>query len=98
MIDPSLWFPDELTEDATYQKGAGQTTIRVHFFTPFSTTLVGETPVANPNPRVLVEDSDVAGIDKTATFTIRGTLYHILEIRPDGTGVTEVQLSQDPRA
>ncbi len=70
------------------------TTITGVFDNAFEVVLKG---IATTAPMVLVKDSDVVGIAKKDTFTNTDTsvVYYVVDMHPDGTGMTYVILSQN---
>ena len=50
--------------------------------------------ICSTNPQIRVRDSDVPGIGKKDTFTVRGILYKVSDVDIDGTGITTVTLSK----
>ena len=44
-------------------------------------------------PRVTALASDAVGIPREATVTIRGKLYSVTQVQPDGTGMAIIQLA-----
>ncbi|MFA6148661.1 MAG: hypothetical protein WC899_10685 [bacterium] len=58
--------------------------------------LADRASLESTSPRVVCRDADVPGISHGATLAISGTTYYVIEVRPDGTGVTTLVLSKDP--
>ena len=73
--------------------GSGKT-INVIFNNEYLLIEEGETGVSSTLPVVTCRSSDVSGISIDDTFLISSTTYKAKVIRPDGTGVTEIQLEE----
>ena len=73
--------------------GSGKT-INVIFNNEYLLIEEGETGVSSTLPVVTCRSSDVSGISIDDTFLISSTTYKAKVIRPDGTGVSEIQLEQ----
>jgi hypothetical protein len=52
--------------------------------------------VESTSPRATCRDADVPGVSHGAALAVSGTTYFVIEVRPDGTGVTVLILSKDP--
>ncbi len=55
-----------------------------------------EASVENTSPKAFCRASDVAGAAHGDTLTIGGKTWHVVEVKPDGTGVVALILSEDP--
>jgi hypothetical protein len=78
-------------EAAVKVSGRLKTTITVIFDHEYEQTMEteGRAPVA------LAHDVDIEDIAQGDTLTISGTTYYIKNVRPDGTGWSELILSED---
>ncbi len=61
----------------------------------FTDAQTGETILDTTQPRVTALASDAAVIPREATTTIRGRLYSVTQVQPDGTGFAVIQLTQE---
>ena len=52
--------------------------------------------IESSGPRVMCLESDVPGVAHGDTLGIRGKTWYVIEVRPDGTGMVTLMLSQDP--
>lgn len=51
--------------------------------------------VQSTSPTVTCKTTDVATAIQGDTLTIGGTVFNIIEVQPDGTGITTLLLSRD---
>jgi hypothetical protein len=82
---------DEFADDITYNS----VTIQGIFDDEFSSAVQGEMGIESTVPQVLVKTSDVVGIAHADLMTINSTVYKVIGIQPDGTGMTMLLLSED---
>lgn len=61
----------------------------------FTDAQTGETILDTTQPRVTCIASDAAVVPREATTTIRGKLYSVTQVQPDGTGCAVIQLTQE---
>lgn len=54
----------------------------------------GEFSVANRKPVLTAKSSDFAGVEAGTVITVNGLSWEVLSIQPDGTGISEVFLSE----
>ena len=79
----------------TYTPSGGSgTSINVIFNNEYVLVDDGETGVSSTLPVITCRTSDVPSIQMDDTFLISSVTYKAKIIRPDGTGVTEIQLEQ----
>ena len=92
-----IFFADAtLTVPAIYFNGSTQTTIQVHFFSPYEEMALFGIQVQNAKPSIIARDIDIVGIvHKGQTFTVNGIVYSVDSTQPDGTGITRIYLTQD---
>lgn len=83
-----------LGQAITYAKVTSKT-IQAIFIRPYESTEIGGMVVQNAAPRAAVATTDVTGVDRTATLTIGGVVYKVVEPRDLGNGLTEIILSRD---
>ncbi len=55
-----------------------------------------EAGIESSGPKVTCRESDVVGVAHGDILVIRGNTWYVLEVRPDGTGLVTLILSQDP--
>ncbi len=72
--------------------GGSASTINGILNNEFQLIDVGETGVESTMPVLTVRSSDVSGVAHGDDFTINSIDYKAVVIRPDGTGITEIQL------
>ena len=79
----------------TYTPSGGSgTSINVIFNNEYLMIDEGETGVSSTLPVITCRTSDVSSVAIDDTFLIGSTTYKAKIIRPDGTGVTEIQLQE----
>ena len=79
----------------TYTPAGGSSkTVNVIFENQYILVDEGEVGVNATIPVVTCKSSDVSGIAVDDTFLIDSVTYKVKVIRPDGTGVSEIQLEQ----
>ncbi len=81
----------EFAVDVTYLAA----TIQGIFDAPFKSAVEGEMGIESTLPQVLVKTSDVPSAVHGQTMTIDSIVYQIIGIQPDGTGMTQILLSED---
>jgi hypothetical protein len=52
--------------------------------------------IESSGPKATCLEADVAGVAHGDTLVLRGITWHVLEVRPDGTGLLTLILSRDP--
>jgi hypothetical protein len=88
--DLAAFFTD-FGEAAILQDG---TEITVIFDAAFSMASPMGVDVESSKPMVTAKSEDVESLSHGSTITIRDTLYMIVGIQPDGTGITNLFLSE----
>ena len=79
----------------TYTPSGGSgTSINVIFNNEYQLVDEGDVGVSATLPVITCRTSDVPSIQMDDTFLISSVTYKAKIIRPDGTGVTEIQLEQ----
>ena len=87
--------PNSLGTLSTYTPAGGSSkTVNVIFENQYILVDEGEVGVNATIPVVTCKSSDVSGIAVDDTFLIDSVTYKVKIIRPDGTGVSEIQLEQ----
>jgi hypothetical protein len=88
---------DAFAQTATYTRiGYPSVSISVIFDSEYSVVEgVVETGMGVPAPQALCKSSDVANASRGDTLLVGGMTYYVLEVKPDGTGVTTLVLSKD---
>lgn len=81
---------------ATYTLGHAISLINVVFLKPYEALRLGTIEIENAAPTAICRSADVPGVDHTATLTIDGVTYYVHEVKPDGTGITELVLAVEP--
>lgn len=82
---------DELGDVATYNGNS----INVQFFNEYEAAALFELEVEVTKPFCIAKDTDITGIAHGSTITIKSVAYKVIEIQPDGTGLTQLILSKD---
>ena len=91
----SFFDTDSHGTSVTYTPAGGSpSSINVIFNNEFNLVDVGEVGVESTIPVITCKTTDVASIEQGDDFTINSTNYKAVIVRPDGTGVTEVQLEE----
>jgi len=65
------------------------------FDNSFVDAAVGETALDTTAPRITCLHSDVLTVPREATVTVRGQVYSVVQIQPDGTGFALIQLAHE---
>lgn len=89
-----IFFTDpDMLEDVVWTSAGVATTLKAHFFSPYEPTTFGDIAIQNSKPSVIVRTSDVPGIVHAGnTITVKGKIYNVHEVKPDGTGLTTIEL------
>lgn len=56
---------------------------------------VGEVGIPTSAPVATCKTADVSTASRGATLVIDGVTYNVIEVAPDGTGITHLRLSED---
>jgi hypothetical protein len=93
----TIFSTDELAQTASYvRQGYPSAQIPVIFGNEYVVARGSEeVGVGTSAPTALCKTADVPAAAEGDTLTIDGMTYHILEVQPDGTGVTLLILSKD---
>jgi len=85
---------DDFSQTATYTDPSGvPTEIPVIFNAPFHIAVVGDIQYMSKEPSVICRSIDVADADTTTEIIIDSVTYKVIEVQPDGTGITTLILS-----
>jgi hypothetical protein len=87
-VEPLAVYFTDFAEDVTWSVGSA--TVQAIFDNEYQTAL----GVVSRTPGVKVQDSQIPGVANAQTLTIRGQLYKIVGVEPDGRGVTRLQLEK----
>lgn len=72
------------------------TTFSVIFHNEYEAVILFAGEIESRNPYAEVRDSDIVGAKGSDSFTVNGTAYKIKgPPKPDGTGITILELSKD---
>lgn len=95
----SSFFDGSFDEAAIFTpSGGAPVSVGVIFDAPYSGVPFRDASgaeIESSAPSALVRDADVPGVAHGDTLTVRGTVYRVVEVHPDGTGLTTLILSQD---
>lgn len=90
------FFSEDLCVEAVYQPETGDARVfQVIFDRPSSALAIAGMGVESLQPQALCRDIDVYDATHACTLTIGGETWKIIDIQPDGTGVTTLILSLD---
>ena len=68
---------------------------KVIFHNEYEAVPVFDAQIESRNPYIDARDSDIVGVVHDTVFWINLTAYKAKEIKPDGTGMTVIELSKD---
>lgn len=86
---------DEFAENIIITIGGTQKTIKGIFDNEMTTIDVGDNAGVNANtPKITVKTSDIANADFNDPVTVNSVNYVVNSILKDGTGITEILLSE----
>ncbi|HLB00905.1 MAG TPA: hypothetical protein VJO14_05935 [Bacteroidota bacterium] len=93
----TIFNTDELAQTATYiRQGYASAQVPVIFGNEYVVAQgPGEQGIGTSAPTALCKTADVPAAAEGDTLTIDGMTYRILEVQPDGTGITLLILSKD---
>ncbi len=95
----TVFRTDEFAETALYAGGGlPPVSIPVIFEGLYAASefTQAEASIENASPKAYCRASDVVGAAHGDTLTIGAKTWHVVEVRPDGTGVVALVLSEDP--
>jgi hypothetical protein len=64
------------------------------FYNEFEAAQLYDDAIESRGPRVLVAESDFEGVGHDDPVGIKGTVYYVRGIEPDGTGMMSLKLSK----
>lgn len=90
---------DEFGDSAVYTKAAGgSATFTGIFDAPHIAVDIGEISISDRRPTFLCRTSDIpsgaAGGDAGDTLMVDGTTYRVVDLEPDGQGMTRIVLGK----
>lgn len=86
---------DEIVFEWETEDGPQSKPCKGIFDDAFVDAQTGETILDTTAPRLTCIASDVAGVPREATVTVRGISYSVTQIQPDGTGFAVVTLAHE---
>lgn len=78
---------------AEFTVGGKVLRVRGYFEDAFFDSSVGQVVLNSRQPRFMCKESDVAAVVRDTKAVIKGVTYAVLEVQPDGTGVSTVLLA-----
>lgn len=74
--------------------GLAAASIKAQFEDPYQLTSAQGIEYQNANPNCLCKTSDVPTADDRATIIRNAVTYYVMDVQPDGTGITRLILSK----
>lgn len=99
--DPLSVFTKDFAEDGdvvfewTDNSGPRSIACKGIFDNGFVDAQIGETALDTTIPRLTCIHSEVKDVPREATVEVRGKLYSVVQVQPDGTGFATVQLAHE---
>jgi len=93
------FFDGSFDEEAIFSPFGGQTRpIRAIFDNGYQIAQFeqADAGIESSGPKATCREADVVGVAHGDTLVLRGVTWHVIEIRPDGTGLVTLILSKDP--
>ncbi len=94
--DIDIYFSDFAVDAVYTPQGGSASTIKVIFNNEYAAAMssigVG---IEGALPEAVCKTSDVTNAKHSDTLTVGSTTYHVLNVQPDGTGITILTLSKD---
>lgn len=88
--------PEEFGTEAVFQHGAGTPkTINVLFDNAYEREDISGEGIGTTFPVARVHDADIAEASRNDTLQIGSVVYYIGTVKPDGTGMSIIELSED---
>ncbi len=94
----AAFFNGDFDEAAVYTPSGGQArTVQVVFDNEYQAAQFqqSDAEIESSGPKATCRESDVSGVAHGDTLQVRGTIYSIAEVHPDGTGLVILILSRD---
>ena len=86
---------DDFAVSATYTPESGSgTSINGIFDAEYLAVEEGMVGVMSSSPMFLTQTSNVSSEDGSGNLQVNGTTYNIIEVKPDGTGMTHLILAE----
>lgn len=82
-------FLDDFGQEVVFN---GTLTVKAIFDNAFYNTQLGDIDISTTLPRLTCKSSDVETISSKNTVVVSGTTYKVIELQPDGTGMTIITL------
>lgn len=93
-IIDDFFSTDDFAVVATYTPSGGQPkSINVIYDNDYVASLMEGIEVENTSPAVLCKTSDILNVKHGDTLVVNSITYKIIEVKPDGTGITTLILS-----
>jgi len=93
-IVDDFFSQSDFAQSATYTPSGGSpSTITVIYDNEYISSIMDGVEVENTNPIVMCRTSDVVNAKHGDTITVNSIAYKIINIKPDGTGITTIELS-----
>lgn len=90
------FFDEDLTVEAVFHPELGEARpIRVVFDRASSNLAIAGVGLESVRPQALCRDADIPDATHACTLTIGAEDWKIIDIQPDGTGITTLTLSLD---
>lgn len=81
--------------DSTYTpSGGGSSTVKVIFLNEYYSVDAGTVGMEMSQPIIVLRTADAPNLAHGDTFVISAVTYKVVNVRPDGTGMTEAALEQ----
>ena len=93
MNDPLRIFLGSFSEKVTLGLTGTPRVIDAIFDNAFYDQSLGQTTLDTTAPRITALDTDLVGVARGQSITVRGTAYDVLQVQPDGTGFSTVILA-----
>jgi hypothetical protein len=99
--DPLSVFIKDFAEDEEivfeFMNGDDEITVTARgiFDNSFVDSNIGETALDTTAPRLTCVASEVTGVPRESVCTVRGRIYSVTQIQPDGTGFAIIQLAHE---
>ena len=93
--DDRLIMLSDFGVDATYTPGGGSpVTIKTILLNDYYAVETGSVSVEMNQPIAVIRTADAPSIAHDDTMVINAIVYKVKNIRPDGTGISEIQMEE----
>ena len=96
MEDLTPFFAGLDSRTLIFHTDSGNRAVTGYFDNAFFNTQIGETILDTTQPRLTVIMADVADIPRETMVTVDGKLHSIIQIQPEGTGLSTITLAIEP--